>query len=39
MRAVAKGVAVDLLGASPAALGQTVFPGSQSIAPARELIA
>jgi uncharacterized protein (DUF1501 family) len=38
MRAVAKGIAVDLLGASPAALGQTVFPGSQSVAPAQGLI-
>jgi uncharacterized protein (DUF1501 family) len=38
MRAVAKGIAVDLLGASPNALGETVFPGSQSVAPARGLI-
>jgi uncharacterized protein (DUF1501 family) len=39
MRAIAKGIAVDLLGAAPAALGQAVFPGSQAVAPAQGLIA
>jgi uncharacterized protein (DUF1501 family) len=38
MRSVVKGVAVDLLDASPAALGRNVFPGSESVAPARGLI-
>jgi uncharacterized protein (DUF1501 family) len=38
MRAVTKGIAVDLLGASPTALAQTVFPGSQSVAPVQGLI-
>jgi uncharacterized protein (DUF1501 family) len=37
-RAVVKGIAVDLLGAPPTALSQTVFPGSQSIAPVQGLI-
>ena len=39
MRAIAKGVAVELLDASPTNLGQVVFPGSQAVAPARGLIA
>ena len=39
MRAVTKGIAVDLLGASPAALGRDVFPGSESVAPAKGLLA
>ncbi|PSC05452.1 hypothetical protein SLNSH_07620 [Alsobacter soli] len=39
LRAVVKGVAVDLLGCSPAALGETVFPGSGAIAPMRGLVA
>jgi uncharacterized protein (DUF1501 family) len=39
MRAVLKGVAVDLLGASPSALGRDVFPGSENVAPMRGLIA
>ena len=34
-----KGVAVDLLGASPALLARDVFPGSDKIAPAKGLIA
>jgi uncharacterized protein (DUF1501 family) len=38
-RAVLKGVAVDLLGASPATLGRDVFPGSDSVAPMKGLIA
>jgi uncharacterized protein (DUF1501 family) len=32
MRAVVKGVAVDLLGGSPALLGRDVFPGSEAVA-------
>jgi uncharacterized protein (DUF1501 family) len=39
MRAVIKGVAVDLLGASPALLSRDVFPGSEAVAPLRGLIA
>jgi uncharacterized protein (DUF1501 family) len=39
LRAVAKGIAVDLLGASPAKLAQEVFPGSDKIAPMRGLVA
>lgn len=39
MRAVLKGIAVDLLDAAPAALGRDVFPGSPSVVPARDLIA
>ncbi len=31
LRAIAKGVAVDLLGASPALLARDVFPGSDKI--------
>jgi uncharacterized protein (DUF1501 family) len=38
MRAVLKGVAVDLLGGSPAALGRDVFPGSESVRPMTGLI-
>jgi uncharacterized protein (DUF1501 family) len=38
MRAVLKGVAVDLLGASPGALGRDVFPGSEAVAPMKGLI-
>jgi uncharacterized protein (DUF1501 family) len=38
LRAVVKGISVDLLGASPAALASQVFPGSESVAPARGLI-
>jgi uncharacterized protein (DUF1501 family) len=38
LRAVVKGIAVDLLGASPAALASQVFPGSESLAPTRGLI-
>src|SRR5471032_3404858 len=38
MRAVLKGVAVDLLGASPAALSRDVFPGSEQVAPMKGLI-
>jgi uncharacterized protein (DUF1501 family) len=37
-RAVLKGIAVDLLGASPAALGHDVFPGSEQVAPMKGLI-
>ena len=37
-RAVVKGITVDLLGASPAALGRDVFPGSETVAPVRGLI-
>jgi uncharacterized protein (DUF1501 family) len=39
LRAIAKGVAVDLIGASPALLARDVFPGSDRIAPAKGLIA
>jgi uncharacterized protein (DUF1501 family) len=38
MRAVVKGVAVDLLGASPAVLGRDVFPGSDAVKPMKGLI-
>jgi uncharacterized protein (DUF1501 family) len=38
MRSVVKGIAVDLLDASPAILGRDVFPGSEAVAPARGLI-
>jgi uncharacterized protein (DUF1501 family) len=38
MRAVIKGVAVDLLGGSPALLGRDVFPGSEAAAPMKGLI-
>jgi uncharacterized protein (DUF1501 family) len=38
VRGVVKGVAVDLLGASPAALGRDVFPGSESVGPVKGLI-
>ena len=38
-RAVVKGITVDLLGASPVVLGRDVFPGSESVAPTRGLIA
>jgi len=34
-----KGITVDLLGASPVVLGRDVFPGSESVAPTRGLIA
>ncbi|MBS0221241.1 MAG: DUF1501 domain-containing protein [Proteobacteria bacterium] len=39
MRAILKGVAVDLFGASPAALSRSVFPGSDAVAPTAGLIA
>ena len=39
LRAVTKGIAVDLLGATPARLAKDVFPGSDKIAPMRGLIA
>ena len=39
LRAIVKGIAVDLLGCSPAALGEAVFPGSLAIAPMRGLVA
>jgi uncharacterized protein (DUF1501 family) len=39
MRAVLKGIAVDLLDASPAALSRDVFPGSAAITPANDLVA
>jgi uncharacterized protein (DUF1501 family) len=38
MRAVLKGITVDLLGGSPVALGRDVFPGSEQVAPMRDLI-
>ena len=38
MRAVIKGIAVDLLGGSPALLGRDVFPGSEAAAPMKGLI-
>ena len=38
VRAVAKGIAIDLLGASPAALSRDVFPGSDAVAPAKGLL-
>ena len=38
MRSVIKGVAVDLLGASPALLSRDVFPGSEAAAPMKGLI-
>jgi uncharacterized protein (DUF1501 family) len=38
LRAVTKGIAVDLLGATPAQLSKDVFPGSDKIAPMRGLI-
>jgi uncharacterized protein (DUF1501 family) len=37
-RAIAKGLAVDLLGASPAALNRDVFPGTDAVAPAKGLV-
>ncbi|MDR3496740.1 MAG: DUF1501 domain-containing protein [Ancalomicrobiaceae bacterium] len=39
LRAVIKGLAVDLLGVGPAALSRDVFPGSDGVAPMRGLIA
>jgi uncharacterized protein (DUF1501 family) len=39
MRGVTKGIAVDLLGVSPALLDRDVFPGSPSVAPVKGLIA
>jgi uncharacterized protein (DUF1501 family) len=39
LRAIAKGIAVDLLDASPALLARDVFPGSDKVAPAKDLIA
>ncbi|OLP52835.1 hypothetical protein BJF92_07630 [Rhizobium rhizosphaerae] len=39
LRAVAKGVAVELLGLSATPLGQTVFPGTEGLAPLKGLIA
>ncbi|MBV9518911.1 MAG: DUF1501 domain-containing protein [Hyphomicrobiales bacterium] len=38
LRAVAKGIAFDLLGASPALLARDVFPGSERVAPLSGLI-
>jgi len=38
LRAVVKGIAVDLLGASPAQLAKEVFPGSDRVAPMKGLI-
>jgi uncharacterized protein (DUF1501 family) len=38
MRAVIKGVAVDLLSGSPALLSRDVFPGSEAAAPMKGLI-
>lgn len=39
LRGIVKGIAVDLLGCSPAALGEAVFPGSLTVAPVRGLVA
>ena len=39
LRAIAKGLAVDLLGASPTLLARDVFPGSDTVAPMPGLIA
>ena len=39
LRAIAKGVSIDLLDASPALLTRTVFPGSDKIAARTGLIA
>ncbi len=39
LRAVAKGIAVDLIGAAPAQLAKDVFPGSDKVAPMRGLVA
>jgi uncharacterized protein (DUF1501 family) len=39
LRAVVKGIAVDLLGGSPTLLARDVFPGSEAIPPMRGLIA
>jgi uncharacterized protein (DUF1501 family) len=38
LRAVVKGIAIDLLGVSPAFLAKEVFPGSDKIAPMKGLI-
>jgi uncharacterized protein (DUF1501 family) len=38
LRAIAKGIAVDLIGASPALLARDVFPGSDKVAPMKGLI-
>jgi uncharacterized protein (DUF1501 family) len=38
MRAVIKGVAVDLLGGSPTLLNRDVFPGSEAVASMKGLI-
>ena len=38
LRAIAKGIAVDLLDASATTLSRDVFPGSERVAPARGLI-
>ncbi|SDR49927.1 Uncharacterized conserved protein, DUF1501 family [Rhizobiales bacterium GAS113] len=38
LRAIAKGIAVELLGASPALLARDVFPGSDAVAPMQGLI-
>ena len=38
LRAVIKGIAVDLLGASPAVLTRDVFPGSDHVLPMKGLI-
>jgi len=38
MRSVVKGIAVDLLDASPAILGRDVFPGSEAVVPAKGLV-
>jgi uncharacterized protein (DUF1501 family) len=38
LRAVVKGIAVDLLGASPALLAKDVFPGSDKVAPMKGLV-
>jgi uncharacterized protein (DUF1501 family) len=38
LRAVVKGIAVDLIGASPALIARDVFPGSDKISPMRGLV-
>ena len=39
LRGIVKGIAVDLLGCSPSALGEAVFPGSLDVSPVRGLVA
>ncbi|MFI5016283.1 MAG: DUF1501 domain-containing protein [Hyphomicrobiales bacterium] len=38
LRAIAKGIAVDLIGASPALLARDVFPGSDKLSPMKGLV-